>query len=125
LRVDPKDLDQVIEDIEPACSISVPHSLCSDECIELKFTKLKDFHPDSLVQNNPALRNLWEAKVWVEEAVKKNLAPQEINARLDKWPNLPPIRLEISPQKPRTISRNSVDKILDAESAPATDKCEE
>jgi len=118
LRVDPKDLDQVIEDIEPTCSISVPHSLCSDEGIELKFTKLKDFHPDSLVQNNHALQNLWEAKVWVEEAVKKNLAPQEINARLEQWPNLPPVRVEIAPQKPRTISRNSVDKILDMVALP-------
>jgi len=118
VRVDPKDLDQAIEDIEPTCSISVPHSLCSNEGIELKFTKLKDFHPDSLVQNNPALQNLWEAKVWVEEAVKKNLAPQEINARLEQWPNLPPIRVEIAPQKPQTISRNSVDKILDMVALP-------
>ena len=118
VRVDPKDLDQAIEDIEPTCSISVPHSLCSNEGIELKFTKLKDFHPDSLVQNNHALQNLWEAKVWVEEAVKKNLAPQEINARLEQWPNLPPIRVEIAPQKPQTISRNSVDKILDMVALP-------
>ena len=118
VRVDPKDLDQAIEDIEPTCSISVPHSLCSNEGIELKFTKLKDFHPDSLVQNNHALRNLWEAKVWVEEAVKKNLAPQEINARLEQWPNLPPVRVEIAPQKPPTISRNSVDKILDMVALP-------
>jgi len=118
VRVDPKDLDQVIEDIKPSCSISVPHNLCSDEGIELKFTKLKDFHPDSLVKNNHALQNLWEAKVWVEEAVKKNLAPQEINARLEQWPNLPPIRIEIAPQKPPTISRNSVDKILDMVALP-------
>jgi type VI secretion system protein ImpC len=118
LRVDPKDLDQAIEGIEPTCSISVPHSLCSNEGIELKFTKLKDFHPDSLVQNNPALRNLWEAKVWVEQAVKKNLAPQEINARLEQWPNLPQIRVKIPPQKPPTISRNSVDKILDMVALP-------
>jgi len=118
LHVDPMDIDQVIKEIEPTCSISVPHSLCSNEGIELKFTKLKDFHPDSLVQNNPALQNLWEAKQWVEEAVKKDLAPKEINARLKQWPNLPPIRVETAPQKPRTISRNSVDKILDMVALP-------
>jgi type VI secretion system protein ImpC len=118
VRVDPKDLDQAIEEIQPSCSISVPHNLCSNEAIELKFTKLKDFHPDSLVQNNHVLQNLWEAKVWVEQAVKKNLAPQEINARLEQWPNLPPIRAEIPPQKPPTISRNSVDKILDMVALP-------
>ena len=118
VRVDPTDLDQAIEDIQPTCSISVPYSLCSDEAIELKFTKLKDFHPDSLVQNNHALQNLWEAKQWVEEAVKKNLAQQEINTRLEQWPNLPPIKEEIAPQKPPTISRNSVDKILDMVALP-------
>jgi len=118
VRVDPKDLDQAIKDIKPSCSISVPHSLCSNEAIGLKFTKLKDFHPDNLVQNNPTLQNLWEAKQWVEEAVKKNLAPQEINTRLEQWPNLPPIKVEIPTQKPPTISRNSVDKILDMVALP-------
>jgi type VI secretion system protein ImpC len=118
VRVDPKDLDQAIGDIKPSCNISLPHNLCSDESIELKFTKLKDFHPDSLVQNNHALQNLWEAKVWVEEAVKKNLASQEINANLEQWSNLPPVRVEIASQKPPTISRNSVDKILDMVALP-------
>jgi type VI secretion system protein ImpC len=118
LSIDPLDPDQVIEDLGPSYSVPVGRDLCPDERIDLKFTKLKDFHPDSLVQNNPALRNLWEAKLWVEEAGKKNLSPQEINVRLEQWPNLPPIRLEIHPQKPRTTARDSLDKVLDMVALP-------
>ena len=118
LRVDPSEPDQVIEDLGPTCDVSVPGDLCPDERIELKFSRLKDFHPDSLVQNNPALRNLWEAKSWVHEAGKKNLSPQEINGRLEGWPNLPPIRVETVTRKPRRSSRNSLDKILDIVTLP-------
>ena len=118
VRVDPKDLDQVIEDIKPSCSISIPHNLCSNEAIELTFRKLKDFHPDSLVQNNHALQNLWEAKAWIEQVLKKNLAPQEINTRLERWPNLPPIKVQIAPQKPPTVSPNAVDRILNMVALP-------
>ena len=118
LPVEPSNPDQVMELLKPACAESVSGDLCPDERIELTFSKIKDFHPDSLVQNNPALRNLWEAKSWVEEAGKRNLSPQEINARLEGWPNLPPIRVETAPKKPRTTSGNSVDKILDMVALP-------
>jgi type VI secretion system protein ImpC len=118
LRVDPSEPDQVIEDLGPTCSVPVPRDLYPDERIELKFTRLKDFHPDTLVQNNPALRNLWEAELWVEEARKKNLSPEEINARLERWPNLPSIRLEIAPQKQRPTSGDSLEKIFDMVALP-------
>jgi type VI secretion system protein ImpC len=107
-----------MELLKPVCAVSVSGDLCPDERIELTFSRIRDFHPDGLVQNNPALRNLWEAKSWVEEAGKKNLSPQKINARLEGWPNLPPIRVETAPKKPRTTSRDSVDKILDMVALP-------
>ena len=98
LPVEPSNLDQVMEQLNPACAVSVFGDLHPDERIELTFSRIKDFHPDGLVQNNPTLRNLWEAKSWVEEAGKQNLSPQEINARLEGWPNLPPVRVEPAPE---------------------------
>jgi type VI secretion system protein ImpC len=118
LPVEPSNLDQAMEQLNPACAVSVFGDLHPDERIELTFSKIKDFHPDGLVQNNPTLSNLWEAKSWVEEAGKQNLSPQEINARLVGWPNLPAIKVEPAPRKPRTTSKNSVDKILDMVALP-------
>jgi len=118
LGVDPANADQAIEEIGPTCSVPVPRDLYPEGNLEIPLRKLKDFHPDGLVQNIPGLRNLWEAKTWMEEARGKNLSAHEINARLAQWPNLPPIRVETAPQKSRGASRESLDKILDMVALP-------
>ena len=118
LGVDPADLDRVIADIGPTCTIAVPPELHPDRHIELKFTKLKDFHPDNMVQNNPAMHNLREAKDWIEAAGRNNLSADQINTRLAQWPNLPPIRVETTLRKPQSPSRDSLDKILDIVALP-------
>jgi hypothetical protein len=118
LDVDPNDPDGVIAEFAPTCSVAVPSDLHPDKHIELKFTKLKDFHPDNMVQNSPVLQNLWEARDWIEAAGKNNLSADQINTRLAQWPNLPPIRIETTPQKPQSPSRDSLDKILDIVALP-------
>jgi type VI secretion system ImpB/VipA family protein len=118
LGVDPANVDQAIEEIGPTSTVSVPCDLYPEGNLEIPLRKVKDFHPDSLVQNIPGLRNLWEAKAWMEEARKRNLSPQEINGRLAQWLNLPPIRVETAPQKSRAASRESLDKILDMVALP-------
>jgi type VI secretion system protein ImpC len=118
LGVDPNDLDRVIADLRPTCTVAVPPDLYPHKHIELKFTKLKDFHPDNMVQNNPALQNLREAKDWIEEAGRNNVSSDQINTRLAQWPNLPPIRVETTPRKPLSPSRDSLDKILDIVALP-------
>ena len=121
LDVDPGDPNGVIANIEPTCSIAVPPDLYPDRQIELKFTRLKDFHPDSMLQNNPALQNLKEARDWIEAAGRNNLSPDQINTRLARWPNLPPIRIETTPRKTPSPSRDSLDKILDMVALPDAD----
>jgi type VI secretion system protein ImpC len=118
LRIDPANLDQVIEELGPTCRVSIPRDLHPEGTLEIKFKRLKDFHPDGLVRNHPVLRNLWEAKMWVDEGKKKKLSPQEINAHLANWPNLPPIRTETVPEKARATSRDPLDKILNMVALP-------
>jgi type VI secretion system protein ImpC len=118
LSVDPANVDQVIEEIGPTCTVPIPRDLYPEGNLEITLRTLKDFHPDSLVQNISVLRNLWEARTWMEEARKRNLSPHEINARLAQWPNLPPIRVETVPQKSRGASREPLDKILDMVAVP-------
>jgi type VI secretion system ImpB/VipA family protein len=118
LDVDPNDPDRVIAEFGPTCAVAVPSDLYPDKHLELKFTKFKDFHPDNMVQNNPALQNLREAKDWIEKAERNNLSADQINTRLAQWPNLPPIRIETTPRKPQSTSRDSLDKILDIVALP-------
>ena len=118
LRVAPEELNRVMADLGPTCTITVAPELHPDETIELKFTKLKDFHPDNLVHVNPVLRNLWEAKEWVENAGVSHFSAEKINARLANWPNLPDIRIDAVPRKPPSPSRDSLDKILDIVALP-------
>jgi type VI secretion system protein ImpC len=118
LGVDPANVDQMIEEIGPTCTVPIPADLYPGGNLEITLRRLKDFHPDSLVQNSPVLRNLWEAKTWMGEARRKNLSPHEINARLSQWPSLPPIRVETAPKKPRAASREPLDKILDMVALP-------
>ena len=73
LEVDLADPDQSMEELGPTCTVSIPSDLHLEEILEIKLRKFKDFHPDGLLQNNPILRNLYEAKTWVEEARRKNL----------------------------------------------------
>ncbi|NIO09315.1 MAG: hypothetical protein GTO40_15405 [Deltaproteobacteria bacterium] len=118
LSVDPAHVDRVIEEIGPTCTVPIPGDLYPEGNLEITFRTLKDFHPDSLVQNSPALRNFWEARTWMEEARERNLSPHEINARLAQWPNLPPIRVETVPQKSPVASREPLNKILDMVAVP-------
>jgi type VI secretion system protein ImpC len=118
LDVDPNDLDRVLAQFGPTSTVAVPPDLYPDKQIELKFTRLKDFHPDNMVQNNPALQNLREAKDWIEKAGRNNLSADQINTRLAQWPNLPPIRIKTTPRKPQSPSPDSLDKILDIVSLP-------
>ena len=118
LGVAADDLDRVIADLGPTCTVTVAPELHPDETIELKFTKLKDFHPDNLVRNNPVLRNLWEAKKWVEKAERNHFSAEKINAQLGNWPNLSPIRVDAASRKPPSPSRDSLDKILDTVALP-------
>lgn len=118
INVDPADPDRVIADLEPTCTVTVPPDLLPDEQIELKFTKLKDFHPDNVMRNSPVLRNFLEARNWVEEARRKNFSPDQINTRLARWPNLPLIRVETTPRKPPSPGRDSLEKILDIVALP-------
>lgn len=118
LDVDLNDLDRVLAEFGPTCAVAVPPDLYPDKQIELKFTRLKDFHPDNMVQNNPALQNLREARDWIEKAGRNNLSADQINTRMAQWPNLPPIRIKTTPRKPQSPSRDSLDKILDIVDLP-------
>jgi type VI secretion system protein ImpC len=105
-------------ELGPTCTISIPTDLHPDGSLEIHFKKLKDFHPDTLIQTNPLLRNLLEAKTYIQEAFAKRLPAQEMNARLKQWPNLPPIQIQTETHGSRSMSHRSLDKIFNMVAMP-------
>jgi type VI secretion system protein ImpC len=123
IAVDRMEPDAAIGLMDVSIFISLPGQLCPAGGLDLQFKRLKDFHPDGLIQNNPFLSHLLEAKLFLEQAGAKQLSDPEIHAGMKQWPDLPFIQiqtaqkksLEAQPPKPQT---NTIDNILDMVALP-------
>lgn len=111
IQVDPDHLDQVLEKLELALSISLPPDLCQWDHLSLNLRKMKDFHPDHLIENHSPLKNLREARRFVEESKPRGLGEEEIYQRLRQWPGLP-IEVRFQPSGPWEEVSGSVDRLL-------------
>jgi type VI secretion system protein ImpC len=117
LRIERLEFDRAIEELQPTFYVSIPRESFPAEHLEIKIKKLKDFHPDGLVQTIPFLKNICAAKEFVQVSVKKGLSADEINTGLRQWQDLPPIKIEPTSKKP-SHPRSSVDSILDMVDLP-------
>ena len=90
IRVDKLSLDDTIQGLGPSLYIPLENALSSEGGIEIAVKHQKDFLPDGILQSNPALRNILDARKFCEEAGGKGLSEQEIGAKLRQWPDLPP-----------------------------------
>ena len=111
IRVDQNHPDQVMEKLNLSVSISLPQNLCRWDHLSLDLKRFKDFHPDSLIENHPSLKNLLEAKKFAEESKTRGLAEEEIYQRLKKWPGLP-VEIRFEPTRARGEVSSPVDDIL-------------
>jgi type VI secretion system protein ImpC len=112
LTIEPATFDQVVETLLPSFYVSVPQENCPEGYLDIKCKRLKDFHPDSLLQNNTFLRNLLDAKGFIEEAERKGMALDEIISGLRQWPDLPPLKIPRKTQTAQSTSASTVDNIL-------------
>ena len=112
IQIDNTNLDQVINELRLSFYVSIPKDLCPEGGLEIRCKRLKDFHPDSLIQSNAFLKNLLDAKRFIQETRAKGLSSREIGTRLKEWPNLPPIQIKTEPQKPKKSSAGALNNIL-------------
>lgn len=111
IRVEKENFDRVLSDFEISLPVSLPKNLCPSGGLTLDLKRLKDFHPDHLIENVPFLRNIFEARHFVEEAKMKGLHEEEIYRRLKAWPDLP-IEIKWEPRKTERSSVTPIDDIL-------------
>lgn len=112
VRVDKTNLDEVLGEMGLSLTLNLPAKLCPTGELTLRFTKIKDFHPDGLISNTPFLKNLLDVKKFAEEAGTKGLSSEEVCRRLEGWPDLPPLDLRTVSQKPKSAPSSPVDDIL-------------
>jgi len=111
IQVDQNHPDQAVEKLNLSLSISLPQNLCRWDHLSLDLKRLKDFHPDSLIENHPSLKNLLEAGKFAEESKTRGLGEEEIYQRLKEWPGLP-IEIRFESTKAREEVSSSVDRLL-------------
>jgi len=111
IRIDPTSLDQVMEKLNLSVSISLPQNLCRWDHLSLDLKRFKDFHPDSLIENHPSLKNLLEARKFIEEAKTRGLSEEETYRHLKEWPDLP-VEIRFEPTRPSEGVSSPVDHIL-------------
>ncbi len=119
--VNGENLDQVMEDLNLSLNIPLPKNLCPSEGLTFRFRRIKDFHPDGLIENHPFLKNLLEAQKFVKEAKSKGFSDGDVDKRLKEWPDLPiGLKFESKTTKspPVTSPSRSVEDILKMVSLP-------
>lgn len=111
IRIEPDHLDQVLETLSLSLTISLPGELCQWDHLNLDVKRLKDFHPDSLIESHPFLKNLFEARRFAEASKRKGLTDEEVYQTLKHWPDLP-FEIKWSPPTSKEREATSVDRLL-------------
>ncbi len=117
IQVDKTNPDQAVESLGLSFYIPIPNNLCQAGSLTISLKRLKDLHPDSIIENNSFLKNLLEAKRFVEEARAKGLSDEEMYERLKRWPDIP-IEINFERQKTQESSSSPIDEILQMVSMP-------
>ncbi|VBB46675.1 conserved hypothetical protein [uncultured Desulfatiglans sp.] len=119
ITVDPSDLDRVLAQLKPALYIPLPKELCPAGGLDLAWQHLKSFHPDTLIQTDPFLKALVEAKAFAAESSRQGVDNQSICSALAARSHLPPIHCPDAPiSEPRGSSTGGIDKILEMVALP-------
>lgn len=122
IPVDKSNIDQIMADLGLSIEISIPKHLCPSGSLIVHFHRLKDFQPDRLLEETPFLKNILEARRFVEESKKGGLSETEVYHRLKEWPDFP-FQIMYEPSKPKTASPSSrvIDDILKMVAVPEED----
>jgi len=118
VSIDNMDLDAAMDELGISFYLPIPADLCPAGGLNIEFSKLKDFHPDALVQNNPFLRHLLEAKNYLTGTETKTLSAQEKTQGLKQWPDLPLIQIKSEKKDSKPQSTGAIDNILDMIALP-------
>jgi len=112
VSIDNMDLDAVMDKLGISFYLPIPADLCPAGGLDIRFSKLKDFHPDALLQNNSFLSHLLDAKGYLTDTETKKLSAQEKKQGLKQWPDLPLIQIRSEKKDSKPPLTRTLDDIL-------------
>ncbi len=106
VEIDGDNFDSVMESIEPRVTLTVDNKLVNDGSkinVELKFNKMEDFRPLSVVKQVPALNKLFEARRHLTDLLGKLDGNDKLDAMLteiiEKTPELEKIKAAVAQEE--------------------------
>ena len=118
IPVEGRDLDAAMDALGVTGYFPVSPDVCPAGGLDVRFSRLKDFHPDALVQNNTFLNHLLEAKRYFQDPNTRALSASDIQQGLKQWPDLPLIQVKSGKTASKPRSASTVDSILDMVALP-------
>lgn len=76
VQVDLYSIDEAIEKISPVLYIPLPLDICPEGAVTLKFKRIKDFKPESIIKNNSYITSLSKTKASSQIKAQKNKPAQ-------------------------------------------------
>ncbi len=118
LGIDKTNIPEVMEELGIALYVHLPQDLCPAGGIDVRCSKPKDFHPDGMVRANEFLKNLAEAQKFVEKSLAEGLSPTIIEEGLQRFPGIPPVKIETAAKKASKRNDDSLDDLLNMVALP-------
>jgi len=75
-------LDETLSTAGPSFMVPVPLQLCHEGRLTIHIKTMKNFRPESLVQEVPYLKSLYDAGRLIEEGLASGWPPEKIAGRL-------------------------------------------
>ncbi|MDQ5986644.1 MAG: hypothetical protein CSYNP_02374 [Syntrophus sp. SKADARSKE-3] len=111
-------LEEALGAFSPRLWIPVPTAICPDGGLTLAPRRIEDLHPDDLIRTVPYLKDLYDAMVWIGEAMGRGLTPEDMAAWIkDHWRTLP---LNLSLGTKPAATRSAVDDLLSMVELPGS-----
>jgi len=115
LAVDTSNMDPVMASMEISTYIPMPRQLCPDGGIDIRIARMKDFHPDALIQNTPFLKNLHEAGKLLSDP---RLSSEEKRQGLEQFQDLPELHVSTEAKGSMPKDAGALDNILNMVAMP-------
>lgn len=115
LPVDLSNLDQVIESLGVSGYFSISGDLCPAGGVEIRISRLKDFHPDALIKSCAFLSHLLAARGIISD---NQLSAAQKQQRLEEWPELPDLPIAAEKTDAGSKAPEGLDNILNMVAMP-------
>jgi len=115
--VDSADLDRVIADFGVSVDIALPKDLVQKDVFSVPITRIKDFHPDSMLLKDPLLHGLLKARDYIKESQREGISNVTVCERLRELTGLP-FKVPMQSTETQHTSSDHIDKILEMVALP-------